>query len=92
MDKFPVLHFLHFLDVVNNEQTAIKTVSSCVLFNVCIVITFVTTDMYLGELNVKANKISKYERINLENTDISVEYTHLFYIFNMMVLEPLGTI
>jgi hypothetical protein len=52
------------------------------------VITIVTTDMYLEELNVKANEISKYERINLENTGISVEYTHLFYIFNVMILEP----
>jgi len=48
--------------------------------------------MYLGELNVTANEISKYERINVENTDISVQNTHLFYIFNVMVLEPLGTI
>jgi hypothetical protein len=50
------------------------------------------TDMYLGKLNIKANEISKYERINLEQTGISVEYTHLFYVFNVMVLEPLGTI
>ena len=92
MDKFTVLHFLHFLDILNNEQTANTTVSSCVLFNVCIVITIAKTDMYLGELNVKANEISKHERINLENTGISVEYTHLFYVFNVMVLEPLGTI
>lgn len=92
MDKFTVLHFLHFLDMVNNEQTANKTVSSCVLFNVCIVITFVTTYMYLGELNVKANEIPKYERKNLEYMGISVEYTHLLYVFNVMVLEPLGTI
>jgi len=60
MDKFTVLPFLHFLDMVNNAQTANKTVFSCVPFNVCIVITFVTTDMYLEELNVKANEISKY--------------------------------
>ena len=92
MDKFTVFHFLHFLDMVNNEQTANKTVSSCVLFNVSIVITSVITDMYLGELNVKANEISKYERIDLENMGISVEYTHLFCVFNVMVLEPLGTI
>jgi hypothetical protein len=78
--------------MVNNEQTANKTVSSCVLFNVCIVITFVTTYMYLGELNVKANEIPKYERKNLEYMGISVEYTHLLYVFNVMVLEPLGTI
>jgi hypothetical protein len=77
---------------VNNAQTANKTVFSCVPFNVCIVITFVTTDMYLEKLNVKDNEISKYERINLENTGISVEYTHLFYVFNVMVLEPLCTI
>lgn len=77
-DKFTVLHFLHFLDMVNNERTANTTVTSCVLFNVCILITFVTTDMHLGELNVKANEISKYERINVENTGISVGYTRLF--------------
>jgi hypothetical protein len=59
--------------MVNNEETANKTVSSCVLFNVCTEITFLTTDMYLGELNVKANEVSKYERINLENMGISVE-------------------
>lgn len=92
MDKFTLLHVLHFLDIVNNEQTANKTVSSCVLFNVCIMITTVITDMYLGELNVKANEISKYERINLENMGISVEYTHLFCVFNVMVLEPISTI
>jgi hypothetical protein len=55
-------------------------------------ITTVITDMYLGELNVKANEISKYERINLENMGISVEYTHLFCVFNVMVLEPISTI
>lgn len=55
-------------------------------------ITFVTPDMNLGEMNVKANEISKHERLNLESTGISVEYTSLFYVLNVMVLEPLSSI